>query len=174
MHARLGRQDKAGFPASGTSLLSVCLHIVLGRSFDVPSRSASGAFSDYHSRSMLREPSPTTGCKSETAVSSLAQVFPRCITWTAFLALRDDDRLQIVVSWRAMKTTFVSVPARSAIVVAERYPGAEAARHVVARPASSVRSIGRSGALAATRTGTPAPGSEEAGSTRGAGVRQRR
>jgi hypothetical protein len=27
-----GRQDKAGFPASGTSFLSVCLHIVLGRS----------------------------------------------------------------------------------------------------------------------------------------------
>jgi hypothetical protein len=25
------RQDKAGFPASGTSFLSVCLHIVLGR-----------------------------------------------------------------------------------------------------------------------------------------------
>ena len=32
LHARLGRQDKAGFPASGTSFLSVCLHIVLGRS----------------------------------------------------------------------------------------------------------------------------------------------
>jgi hypothetical protein len=27
--ARLGRQDKAGFPATGTSFLSVCLHIVL-------------------------------------------------------------------------------------------------------------------------------------------------
>jgi hypothetical protein len=27
-----GRQDKAGFPASGTSFLSCCLHIVLGRS----------------------------------------------------------------------------------------------------------------------------------------------
>ena len=26
-----GWQDKAGFPASGTSFLSVCLHIVLGR-----------------------------------------------------------------------------------------------------------------------------------------------
>jgi hypothetical protein len=25
-------QDKAGFPASGTSFLSFCLHIVLGRS----------------------------------------------------------------------------------------------------------------------------------------------
>lgn len=30
--ARLGRQDKAGFPASGTSFLSFCLHIALGRS----------------------------------------------------------------------------------------------------------------------------------------------
>jgi hypothetical protein len=29
---RLGGQDKAGFPASGTSFLSFCLHIVLGRS----------------------------------------------------------------------------------------------------------------------------------------------
>jgi hypothetical protein len=27
-----GWQDKAGFPASGTSFLNVCLHIVLGRS----------------------------------------------------------------------------------------------------------------------------------------------
>jgi hypothetical protein len=26
-----GWQDKAGFPASGTSFLSVCLHIILGR-----------------------------------------------------------------------------------------------------------------------------------------------
>src|SRR5260370_5052846 len=32
LHARLGRQDKAGFPASVTSFLSFCLHIVLGRS----------------------------------------------------------------------------------------------------------------------------------------------
>jgi hypothetical protein len=32
LDARLGRQDKAGFPASGTSFLSFCLHIVLGRS----------------------------------------------------------------------------------------------------------------------------------------------
>ena len=31
LHARLGRQDKAGFPASGTSFLSFCLHVVLGR-----------------------------------------------------------------------------------------------------------------------------------------------
>src|ERR1700682_44509 len=29
---RLRGQDKAGFPASGTSFLSFCLHIVLGRS----------------------------------------------------------------------------------------------------------------------------------------------
>jgi hypothetical protein len=64
---------------------------------DVPSRSASGAFSDYHSFSMLREPSPATCCKSEMAVSSLAQVFPRCITRTAFLVLRDNVRLPIVV-----------------------------------------------------------------------------
>src|ERR1700726_3931371 len=28
LHARLRRQDKAGFPASGTSFLSFCLHIV--------------------------------------------------------------------------------------------------------------------------------------------------
>jgi hypothetical protein len=28
-------QDKAGFPAAGTSFLSVCLHIVLGRSLMV-------------------------------------------------------------------------------------------------------------------------------------------
>jgi hypothetical protein len=28
---RLRRQDEAGFPASGTSFLSICLHIVLGR-----------------------------------------------------------------------------------------------------------------------------------------------
>ena len=66
------RQDKAGFPASGTSFLSVCLHIVLGRSFDVPSSSASSAFSNCHSLSMLREPSPAIGRKSEMAVSSLA------------------------------------------------------------------------------------------------------
>jgi hypothetical protein len=31
-------QDKAGFPASGTSFLSVCLHIVFGSISDVPSR----------------------------------------------------------------------------------------------------------------------------------------
>src|SRR5207244_11421413 len=88
--------------------------------FDVRSRSASGAFSDYHSLSTLREPSPATCCKSETAESSPAQVFPRRTTQTAFLVLRDNGRLPIVVSWRATKTTFVSVPARSAIVVAGR------------------------------------------------------
>ena len=64
---------------------------------DVPSRSASGAFSEYHSFSMLREPSPAACCKSEMAVASLAQVFPRCITRTAFLVLRDNVRLPIVV-----------------------------------------------------------------------------
>src|SRR5271169_5866798 len=86
---RLGRQDKAGFPASGTSFLSVCLHIVLGRSPTFRSRSASGAFSDYHSLSMLREPSSARCCKSEMAVSSLAQVVLRCITRTAVPVLRD-------------------------------------------------------------------------------------
>jgi hypothetical protein len=94
---RLRRQDKAGFPASGTSFLSVCLHIVLGRSFDVLSRSASGALSDYHSLSMLREPSPAIGCKSEMAVSSPAQLFVRWITRTAFVALGDAVWLPIVV-----------------------------------------------------------------------------
>src|SRR5271157_3430303 len=64
---------------------------------DLPLRCASGAFSDYHSVSMLREPSPAIGCKAEMAVSSPAQVFPRCITRTAFLVLRDDVRLPIVV-----------------------------------------------------------------------------
>jgi hypothetical protein len=56
----------------------------------------SGAFSDYHSFPMLREPSPAIGCKSEMAVSSPAQVFLRCITRTAFLVLRGDLRLPIV------------------------------------------------------------------------------
>ena len=37
------------------------------------------------------------GCKSEMAVSSLAQVFLRCITLTAFLLLRHAIRLPIVV-----------------------------------------------------------------------------
>src|SRR3954453_13096404 len=32
LHARLGRQDKASCLAAGTSFLSVCLHIVFGRS----------------------------------------------------------------------------------------------------------------------------------------------
>jgi hypothetical protein len=113
-------QDKAVFPASGTSFLSFCLHIVLGRSSTLQSGRASGAFSDYHSFSMRREPSPTTCCKSEMAASSPAQVFLRCITRTAFPVLRENVRLPIVVSWRATKTTFVSVPARSAIVVAGR------------------------------------------------------
>jgi hypothetical protein len=63
----------------------------------VPSRSASGAFSDLRSLSTLQEPSPAIGCKSEMAVSSPAQVFPRCITRTAFLALRNHVRLPIVV-----------------------------------------------------------------------------
>ena len=63
----------------------------------VPSRSASGAFSDLRSLSTLQEPSPAIGCKSEMAVSSPAQVFPRCITRTAFLVLRDNVRLPIVV-----------------------------------------------------------------------------
>src|SRR5216684_1363461 len=99
------------------------------------------------------------------AVSSLAQVFLRCITRTALLVLRDNVRLPIVVSWRATKTTFVSVPARSAIAAADKKPRAESARRVDARPASSERSIGRSGALAAIRTGTPAPGMIDASLT---------
>jgi hypothetical protein len=33
-----GWQDKAGFPAAGTSFLSFCLHIVFGSVSDVPSR----------------------------------------------------------------------------------------------------------------------------------------
>ena len=141
---------------------------------DVPSRSASSAFSDYHSLSTLREPSPVTCGKSEMAVSSPTQVFPRCITRTACLVLRDDVQLPIVVRWRATKTIFVSVPARSAIVAAGGKPYVGSARRGDARPVSSVRSIGRSAALAATRTGSPAPGREAAGSTRGAGARQRR
>jgi len=40
-------------------------------------------------------------------------------------------------------------------VVAGKKPRAGSARHVDARPASSVRSIRRSGPLAAIRTGTP-------------------
>src|SRR5450631_1887155 len=108
------------------------------------------------------------------AVSSLVQLFLRCITRTAFLLLLHGFRLPIVVLWRATKTTFVSVPARSAIAAAGKKPRDESARRVDARPASSVRSNGRSGALAAIRTGTPAPGREAAGSTRGAGARQRR
>jgi hypothetical protein len=44
MNTTAGRQDKAGFPAAGTSFLSVCLHIVLCRSLGIPSRLASGAF----------------------------------------------------------------------------------------------------------------------------------
>jgi hypothetical protein len=92
-----GRQDKAGFPASGTSFLSVCLHIVLDRSPTFRRDERAAPFSDYHSLSMLREPSPATCCKSEMAVSSPAQVFPRSITLTAFLVLRDNVRLPIVV-----------------------------------------------------------------------------
>jgi hypothetical protein len=118
---------------------------------------------------MLREPSPATCRKSKMAVSSPAQVFPRCITRTSYLVLRDNVRLPIVVRWRATKTTSVSVPARSAIAVAGKKPGAGSARHGDARPVSSVRSIGRSGAPAAIRTGIPEPGREAAGSTRGAG-----
>src|ERR1700730_7101997 len=174
LHARLGRQDKAGFPAAGTSFLSVCLHVVLGRSPTFPSRRASGAFADYYSLSMLRGPSPATYGESEMAVSSLAQVFLRCITRTAFPVSRDHVRLPIVVSWRATKTTFVSAPARAAIAAAGKKPRAESARRGDARPASSVKSIGRSGALAAIRTGTPAPGREATGSTRGGGALQRR
>ena len=45
-------------------------------------------------------------------------------------------------------------------MAAGRQPRAGSARRVDARPASSVRSIGRSGAPAAIRTGTPAPGRE--------------
>jgi hypothetical protein len=65
-------------------------------------------------------------------------------------------------------------PGKSAIVAVGKKPRAESVRRVDARPASSVRSIGRYGALAATRTGTPARGREAAGSTRGAGALQRR
>src|ERR1700730_13723375 len=108
------------------------------------------------------------------AVASPVQVFLGCITRTAFLALREDVRLPIVVSWRATKTTFVSVPARSAIGVAGKKPRAESARRVDARPASLVRSNGRSGGPAAIRTGTPAPASQAAGSTRGAGALHQR
>jgi hypothetical protein len=110
-----------------------------------------------------------TCCKSEMAVSSPAQVFPRCITRTSFLVLRDDVQFPIAVSWRATKTTFVSLPARSAIVVAGGQPRAESVGSADTRPASSVRSIARFGAPAAIRTGTPTPGREAAGSTRGAG-----
>ena len=92
-----GWQDKAGFPASGTSFLSVCLHIVLGRAPTFRRDGRAALLLDYHSLSMLREPSLGTYCKSEIAVSSPAQVFPRCITRTAFLILRDNVRLPIVV-----------------------------------------------------------------------------
>ena len=64
---------------------------------DVPSRSASGAFSDYHSFSMLREPSPAACCKIGDGRSFAGAVFPRCITRTAFLVLRYSVRLPIVV-----------------------------------------------------------------------------
>ena len=59
-------------------------------------------------------------------------------------------RLPIVVSWHATKTTSASVPARSAIVVAGGQARAGSARRADARPASSARSIGRSGGPAAT------------------------
>src|SRR3954454_7950116 len=103
------------------------------------------------------------------AVDSLAQAFLRCITRAAFLVLRDNVRLPIVISWRATKTTFTSVSARSAIGVAGGQPRAGLAWRADARPASSVRFTGRSGAPAAIRTGT-APEREAAGSTRGAGA----
>jgi hypothetical protein len=92
-----GWQDKAGFPASGTSFLSVCLHIVLGPSPTSHRDQRAALFSNYHSLSVLREPSPAIGGKSKMAVSSPAQVFPRCITLTAFPVLRDSVRLPIVV-----------------------------------------------------------------------------
>jgi hypothetical protein len=169
-----GWQDKAGFPASATSFLSVCLHIALGRSFDVPPRSASGAFSDYHSFSMPREPSPAIGCKSEMAISSPAQVFPAASRGPHFRSCATGFDFQSSSDGRATKTTFVFVPARSAIVVAGKYRRVGSAWRVDARPASSVRSIGRSGAPAAIRTRTPAPGREAAGSMRGVGAPQRR
>ncbi len=95
--ARSGRQDKAGFPASGTLFLSVCLHIVLGR-FPTFNRAQRAAlfpivilFQYFESRR------PRHAAKSETAASSPAHAFLRCITRTAFLALRDNVRLPIVV-----------------------------------------------------------------------------
>ena len=118
LHARLGRQDKASCLAAGTSFLSFCLHIVLGRSptFRRDERAALFPIIILFQCSERRRPRHVR--ESEIAVSSLAQVFLRCITRTAFLLLRDDVRLPIVVSWRATKTTFVSVPARSVIAVA--------------------------------------------------------
>jgi hypothetical protein len=64
---------------------------------NVRSRRAGGVFSDYRSLSMLRAPSPATCCKSKMAGSSLAQLVLRCVTRTAFLVLRDNVRLPIVV-----------------------------------------------------------------------------
>jgi hypothetical protein len=112
-----GWQDKAGFPASGTSFLSSCLHIVLGRSptFRRDERAALFPIIILFQRSESRRP-------RHAAIRRWppAQVFPRWATQTAFLVLRDNVRLPIVVSWCTTKTTFASVPARSAIVVAGR------------------------------------------------------
>jgi hypothetical protein len=169
-----GGQDKARFLAAGTSFLSVCLHIGLQPiGFDA-ARCGDGA-SDAISfvfNGLSAVARNVRGRRDRTAYADATIYTLLCDGLGS--RLPDMFRLPIVVSWRATKTTFVSVPARSAIAAAGKKPRAESVRRVDARPASSVRSIGRSGALAATRTGTLAPGREADASMRGAVALQRR
>jgi hypothetical protein len=157
--ARLGRQDKAGVPAVGPSVLTVCLHIVFCPVRAAPLRGGCGAHATFSF--VFNAPSAITRDERRRKPC-------RAYAGASLSTLRHDDRisslvgsfrLPIIVSWRTTKkTTSASVPARSATVVAGLETRAGLGRCVDARAASWARYIRRSGAPAATQ---PAGGDRE-------------
>ena len=117
---RLRRQDKARFLAAGTSFLRFCLHIGFERiGFDA-TRCGDGA-SDVIPF-VFNGPSAVVGnVRGRRDRTAHADASVSTLLYDRLLSLLPDAfRLPIVVRWRAKKTTFVSVLARSAIVVAGR------------------------------------------------------
>ena len=88
------------------------------------------------------------------AAPTLAQVFLRYCTTTAFSLLPEAFRLPIVVSWHTTKTTSASVPARSATVAVR-------ARDRRARTPDQLHRRGASGDPARGRQPQPAGGDRE-------------
>src|SRR6266851_2878891 len=173
LHARLGRQDKAGPPrrTSGPNRLSAhCFKSVSG----VVSRRASGAWSSFSfgfkaRRAVARD---VRGRRGRTAYADAS--ISTHLDDERISLLRHALRLPIVALWHATKTTSASAPARSATVAAERERSAGSAGCGAARPASSVRSIRPCVGRAAIPIAWDGPEREVADSMRAAVAPRRR